>query len=91
MSGPAGRRPDFYAATRRHSARLLQREVRALEAAGIRTVVFQPGPAEQAVMGDDMMSSDRLDEVIQQAFLGAGARAAEPEVADALRIAAKAA
>jgi NTE family protein len=91
MSGPPGRRPDFYAATRRHSARLLHREVRALEAAGIRTVVFQPGPAEQAVMGDDMMSSDRLDEVIQQAFLGAGARAAVPDVADALRIAADAA
>jgi NTE family protein len=91
MSGPPGLRPDFYAATRRHSARLLQREVRALEAAGIRTVVFQPGPAEQAVMGDDMMSSERLDEVIQQAFLSAGARAAEPEVADALRIAAQAA
>ncbi|UOY02365.1 patatin-like phospholipase family protein [Blastococcus sp. PRF04-17] len=91
MSGPPGLRPDFYAASRRHSARLLQREVRALEAAGIRTVVFQPGPAEQAVMGDDMMSSERLDQVIQQAFLGAGARAAEPEVAEALRMAAEAA
>jgi NTE family protein len=91
MSGPPGTRPDFYAATRRHSARLLQREVRALEAAGVRTVVFQPGPAEQAVMGDDMMSGHRLDEVIQQAFLAAGARAAEPDVADALRMAIRAA
>jgi len=91
MSGPPGLRPDFYAATRRLSARLLQREVRALEAAGIRTVVFQPGPAEQEVMGDDMMSSDRLDEVIQQAFLAAGARAAEPEIAEVLRTAVQAA
>src|SRR3954453_20158254 len=47
MSGPAGARLNVYAASRRHSARLLRHEVRALEAAGVRTVVFTPGPAEQ--------------------------------------------
>jgi NTE family protein len=90
MSGPAGARPDLYAASRRHSARLLRHEVRALEAAGVRTVVFAPGPAEQAVMGDDMMSRSRLDEVIQQSFLSAGARAARPGVAELIRTAAAA-
>jgi NTE family protein len=90
MSGPAGLRPDVYAASRRHSARLLRHEVRALEAAGVRTVVFAPGAAEQAVMGEDMMSRHRLDEVIQQSFLAAGAFAARPEVAEVVRTAAAA-
>ncbi|MGY1814002.1 patatin-like phospholipase family protein [Blastococcus sp. SYSU D00820] len=88
MSGPPGARPDVYAASRRHSARLLRREVRALEAAGIRTVVFAPGADEQAVMGNDMMSRARLDEIIARSFLAAGAQAARPEVAELLRIAA---
>jgi NTE family protein len=85
MSGPAGSRPDIYAASRRHSARLLGREVRALQAAGVQTVVFTPGAAEQRVMGNDMMSRQRLDEVIQQSFLAAGARAATPAVAHLVR------
>src|SRR3954449_9067067 len=68
MSGPPGLRPDVYAATRRYSARLLAREVRALERAGVRTVGFTPSAAEQAAMGNDMMSRRRLDSVIQQSF-----------------------
>ncbi|SNR23899.1 patatin-like phospholipase family protein [Blastococcus mobilis] len=85
MSGPAGWRPGFFPAARRYSERLLQREVRALQAAGIRTVVFTPGRGEQQVMGTDMMSRRRLDEVIQQSFLAAGAHAATPEVAELIR------
>jgi NTE family protein len=85
MSGAAGWRPDFYAAARRHSTRLLRREVRALEAAGIDTVVFAPGAEEQRVMGDDMMSRNRLNEVIQEAFLAAGRYAATPAAADLIR------
>jgi NTE family protein len=88
MSGPAGWRPGLFPSVRRYSDRLLRREVRALEAEGVRTVVFTPGPGEQQVMGNDMMSRDRLDQVIQQSFLTAGAYAATPEVADLLRSAA---
>jgi NTE family protein len=88
MSGPAGWRPDIHAAGRRHSARLLGREVRALEAEGVRTVVFAPGAAEQQVMGNDMLSRKRLNEVIQQSFLAAGAHAARPEVSALIRQAA---
>jgi NTE family protein len=88
MSGPAGWWPDFHAAARRHASRLLDREIRSLEAEGIRTVVFAPGAAEQQVMGNDMMSRDRLNEVIQQAFLAAGAHAATPDVARLIRRAA---
>jgi NTE family protein len=90
MSGPAGAQLNIYAASRRHSATLLRREGRALEAAGVRTVVFAPGPAEQEVMGDDMMSQHRLDEVIQQSFLAAGAYAARPEVTELIMSAAAA-
>lgn len=88
MSGSAGWRPDLYAAARRHATRLLRREVRALQAEGIRTVVFAPGVREQQVMGNDMMSRARLNEVIQESFLAAGRRAAEPEVAELVRLAA---
>ncbi|MGY1643108.1 patatin-like phospholipase family protein [Geodermatophilus sp. SYSU D00703] len=90
MSGPVGWRPDLYATARRYCERLLAREVEALHARGIRTVVFAPGPAEQAVMGTDMMSRKRLNEVIRESFLRAGARAATPAVAPLIRMAADA-
>jgi NTE family protein len=90
MSGWPGWRPDVTAAVRRYSQRMLEREVRALEAAGIRTAVFTPSLAEQEVMGADMMSRARLDEVIQQSFIRAGAHAATPEVAALVREAAAA-
>jgi NTE family protein len=85
MSGSAGRRPDFYAAARRYSERLLTREVKALHAQGIRTVVFAPGPAEQEVMGNDMMLRHRLNDVIRESFLHAGAHAATPAVSELIR------
>jgi NTE family protein len=90
MSGATGFRPDFHAAARRYSERLLNREVKALHARGIRTVVFAPGAVEQAVMGTDMMSRARLNEVIQQSFIRAGAHAATPAVAELMREAADA-
>ncbi|MBB3084333.1 patatin-like phospholipase family protein [Geodermatophilus sabuli] len=88
MSGSAGWRPDFYAAARRHATRLLDRELRALRAEGVATVVFAPGAREQQVMGNDMMARSRLDAVIQESFLAAGRRAAAPAVADLVRRAA---
>lgn len=88
MSGAGGWRPGFYAAARRYSSRVLDREVRALREAGIETLVFAPGPEVQQVMGDDVMSRDRLQEVIQESFLGAGRQAAVPAVGDLLRTAA---
>jgi NTE family protein len=88
MSGDAGWRPDFYSAARRYSTRLLNREVRALEAHGVRTVVFAPGAGEQQVMGTDMLSAERLNEVIQQSFIAAGAYGATPGVSELIRLAA---
>jgi NTE family protein len=88
MSGPPGPPLNLLAASRRHSARLLQREVRALERSGVEVLVFRPGSAVQEVMGDDMMSRARMNEVIQRSFLGAGARAAGPRARRLLDLAA---
>ena len=66
---------------------MLGREIRALEAGGIRTVVFAPGAEEQQALGDDMMSRDRLHEVIQRSFLAAGARPPGPRARRLLRLA----
>jgi NTE family protein len=90
MSGATGLRPDFHVVARRYAERLLSREVKALSQRGIRTVVFAPGDAEHAVMGNDMMSRTRLNEVIQQSFMRAGAYAATPAVAELMREAADA-
>ena len=59
----------------------------ALRRAGVRTVVFAPGAAEQRAMGNDLMSRHDLGGVIQQSFLAAGAYASTPEVSGLLRAA----
>lgn len=66
MSGPPGR-PGIYAASRRHSARKLRREITALERAGIETVVFAPDAEEQHVMGDNLMAGRNLRAVVDVA------------------------
>lgn len=81
MSGPPGARTGFYAALRRHSARVLEREVRALRGAGVPTVVFSPGDREQLAMGDDMMAGRALDDIVGEARFAAGLHAGTPEVA----------
>jgi len=47
-------------------------------------VVFRPGPAEQQAMGNDLMARDRIDQIVQQAFLDAGSYAARPEIREVL-------
>jgi NTE family protein len=69
MSGPPGR-PGLYAASRRHAARRLRREVAALNAAGTRTLVFAPGEAEQRAMGDNLMSPRRVEATVHAALAG---------------------
>lgn len=85
MSGPAGVLTDLYGLSRRHAARLARREVRALRERGTAVLVFRPGHAELAAMSNDFMSRDRVDEIVQESFLGAGTYAARPEVRSVLR------
>lgn len=84
MSGPAQRPTSLYDVSRGHAARLARREARALREAGTAVVVLRPGRAELAAMGDDFMARDRVDRIVQESFLGAGAHAARPEVREVL-------
>lgn len=79
MSGPPGCVPDLYAGSRWHAGRTAAREVEALRRAGTPVVVFRPGAAEQGAMGNDFMARDRVHEIVQQSFFGAGAHAGRPE------------
>lgn len=85
MSGPVGVPTDVYAASRWHASRVARREVEALRRRGARVVVFRPDRPEQEAMGNDFMARQRVDEIVQQAFLGAGARAATPATRDVLK------
>ena len=84
MSGPSGLPTDLYGASRWHAARVARSEVRALRQRGTAVVVFRPGSAEQAAMGNDFMARDRIDEIVQQAFLDAGSYAARPRTREVL-------
>jgi NTE family protein len=55
------------AAMRRASSRRLDHEVRKLEATGTEVLVLQPGAADLAVMGSNLMSRRRRAEVAEQA------------------------
>ena len=80
MSGPVGLPTDLYGASRWHAARVARREVKALRESGTAVVVFRPGLAEQEAIGNNFMARDRVDQIVQQAFLGAGSFAARPDI-----------
>jgi len=84
MSGPARPSTDLYGASRWHAARVARREVRALRESGTAVVVFRPGHAEQEAIGNNFMARDRVDQIVQQAFLGAGSFAGRPDVRELL-------
>jgi NTE family protein len=80
MSGPARLPTDLYGASRWHAARVARREVRALRESGTAVVVFRPGRAEQEAIGNNFMARDRVDQIVQEAFLGAGSFVAKPDI-----------
>jgi NTE family protein len=84
MSGPAALPHDIYGASRWHSARLATREVRALRNNGTPVVVFRPGRAEQQAMGNDFLSAERVDRIVQESFIRTGAYAARAGLRDVL-------
>jgi NTE family protein len=75
--------PD--AAMRRSAHRRLERELRSVRAAGTAVVRFEPTPEVLGAMGLNLMATDRSARVVQEAFFAAGARLAEPLVAERLR------
>ena len=68
MSGPGGLPVGLNGLLRQHSHHRLAQELRALRAAGIPVVAIEPTGEEQAVMGDDLLSCERLVDVVRQAF-----------------------
>lgn len=84
MSGPAALPYDLYGASRLHSARLAAREVKALRDRGTTVVVFRPGKAEQAAMGNDFLAADRVSEIVQESFLASGSYAARTPLREML-------
>jgi hypothetical protein len=50
----------------------LAHERRALDRAGIPSIVIEPGPAVVAEMGLDLMSDARVREITREAFLDTG-------------------
>jgi NTE family protein len=87
MAGPGGGAvKSFGEATRWHAGRLLAREVRALRSAGTRVVAFRPGRGVQDVMGDDLMSTDRVGDVAKAAYTATATQLGRPEVRDVVEL-----
>jgi NTE family protein len=84
MSGPSRLPTDIYGASRWHAARLARQEAKRLRAQGTEVVVFRPGASVQAVMGNDFMGRQRVEEILQESFLSAGAYASRSPVRDLL-------
>jgi len=87
MSGPSGVVPrGLWEGSRWHAARVARREIAALRAQGTPVVAFHPDREVQEAMGNDFMSRDRVEEIVQQAFLATGRHAAMPRVHEALGV-----
>lgn len=85
MSGPSNRVPrGLLEGSRWHAARVARREIAALRAQGVPVVAFHPDREVQEAMGDDFMCRDRVEDIVQQAFLATGRRAAQPRVRETL-------
>lgn len=80
MSGARGVPSDVAGVVRHHAGLRLGFELRALRAAGIDVVVFEPGPDVLAVIGSDWMSWERVDDITRAAFASARSLAQNPEV-----------
>jgi NTE family protein len=80
LSGAHGLPGDVAGVVRRHAGFRLGLELRALRAAGVEVVLFEPDPAVLAVMGNEWMSWERVDDITRAAFASASSKARKPEV-----------
>lgn len=87
MSGPSGVVPKgLWEGSRWHAGRVARREIAALRAQGIPVVAFHPDREVQEAMGNDFMSRDRVEDIVQQAFLATGRHAAMPRIRERLAL-----
>jgi NTE family protein len=68
MSGSGSLPAGIGGLLRRHAKHRLARELGALERAGVPSLVFEPTPASQRAMGDDLLSRTRAEDVIVEAM-----------------------
>ncbi len=86
MSGGQRIPTDVAGMVRRHAGFRLALELRALRAAGLKVLLFEPDTAVLGVMGNDWMSRDRVDDITRAAFTSAHTKARNPEVRAAFRL-----
>jgi NTE family protein len=78
MSGRALRRIGVGDLVRRHARGKLQAERGRLHAAGIPTVVIEPGPEVIEALGTDFMSDARVDDIVRTAIADTGVQLRAP-------------
>jgi NTE family protein len=81
MGVDRGRAATGDALLRRAGHRRLQRELRAVRAAGTAVVSFEPSARVLRAMGLNLMATDRAARVVQEAFFDAGRIASTPSIA----------
>jgi NTE family protein len=72
MSGRALPSPSVGTVVRRHARGKVEAERAKLEAAGIATLLIEPGPEAIRALGQDFMSHARVDQIVGTAFLDTG-------------------
>lgn len=80
MSGAHGIPSDVIGVVRRHATFRLGFEVRALVAAGVNVVVFEPDASVQEAMKGEWMSRQRVDEITRAAFAAARVQLRDPAI-----------
>jgi NTE family protein len=78
MSGRALPSPSAGTVVRRHARGKVEAERAKLEAAGIATVLIEPGPDVIRALGRDFMSHARVDDIVLTAFLDTGEQLRQP-------------
>jgi NTE family protein len=80
MSGGLGAPTSVMEVVRRHSTFRLSLELRALRAAGMEVVLFEPDASVQKVMGNEWMSREQVHAITNRTFDSALSICTEPEV-----------
>jgi NTE family protein len=68
MSGAGALPTGLNGLLRRHSRLRLRQEIGSLRSARLDVVSFEPGPAVREVTGDDLLSRERVDAVVPEAY-----------------------
>jgi NTE family protein len=85
MSGRALPSPSVGSVVRRHARGKVEAERAKLEAAGIETLLVEPGPEVIRALGQDFMSHARVNDIVLTAFPDTGDQLRQPQAQARLR------